>query len=136
MMVPTVLARVICDAAWRDPATRTMTLLGTFAEINPAGLPAEIDQICIYYHLSGHRGRVTLRADLYRTADGDEADPLASAQVEAVSPDRLTSVDGSLTLYNVDLPLPGEYHVMRSADDVPFANRRLIVRSAGGLESS
>ena len=38
--VPMVLAMVLCDAIYQDPATQKCTLLGTFSTINVRKFPA------------------------------------------------------------------------------------------------
>ena len=131
MLVPTVLAMVICDAVWRDPETGKPTLLGAFAQLAAVAVPVERAQVCVYAQLSGHQGWATIRADLYQT-DGDlDADDAPITLATAGSPvyfvDRAATVDVALTMYNVDLPVFGEYYFTLSMGDAPLAERRLWV---------
>ena len=127
MLVPNVLAMVICDAVWRDPTTGKVTLLGVFTEVAGRDLPVELGQLCVYFHLSGYRGTTTVRIELSSAAEGESAVPLASAELNMTFPDRLASRDGAATLYNVDLPTFGEYTCIMWAGDTPIASRRLLV---------
>ena len=128
MLLPTVLAMVICDSVWRDPDTGKATVLGAVTGMVARGLPVELAQLSVYFEMSGYRGPVTVRGDLIGTdGDANTSVVLASAQSTVRFADRVTTYGGALTFYNVDLPGAGEYYVELSAADTPLADRRLIV---------
>ena len=129
MMVPAVLAVVICDAVWRDPDTGKATVLGAFLQVVARDLPAELSQLCVYFQMSGHQGWATIRVELFRTDDDEQEDgggiPLATAEVSVHFADRATAADAAVTMYNVDLPAFGEYHFVLSVTGVPLEQRRI-----------
>ena len=136
MLVPTVLAMVICDAVWRDPETGKPALLGVFTQLGAVSLPVEREQMSVYAQLSGHLGWITVRAELYHA---DELDPdgtptpLATTEAPVYFPDRVVTADVALTLYNVDLPAVGEYHLLLLSSGTPLAERRFwVIRPSQG----
>ena len=58
---PVVLAMVICDAIYQDPATRKCTILGTFSTINARKFPVVHRQLGVHIALTDGHGKSRIR---------------------------------------------------------------------------
>ena len=71
---PVVLAMVLCDAIYQDPATQKCTLLGTFSTINVRKFPATHRQLAVHVAMTDGYGQTRIKLTL---AHADEnKDPL------------------------------------------------------------
>ncbi|MFH1111273.1 MAG: hypothetical protein V1790_19065 [Planctomycetota bacterium] len=61
--VPYALAMIICDQAYRDPATGKYTLLGTFSSIAAQKYSVTHPAMTVYIALTDGRGKTPMNSD-------------------------------------------------------------------------
>ena len=125
---PMVLAMVLCDMIYQDPATQKCTLLGTFSTINVRKFPATHRQLAVHVAMTDGYGQTRIRLTL---AHADEnKDPLFSQEgiIEFANPRIVAELN--FTVANLTLHEPGEYRLQVYGNDQLLAERRLYVMDA------
>lgn len=123
--VPMVLAMVLCDAIYQDPATQKCTLLGTFSTVNVRKFPATHRQLAVHVALTDGYGQTRIRLML---AHADETkDPLFSQEgvIEFQNPRVVAELN--FTIANLIFHEPGEYRLQVYGNDQLLGERRLFV---------
>lgn len=129
---PQVLALVLCDAIWRDPATGKAFLLGTFSVINSTAYPAAHGSMHAYVALSGGHGAAQL---VLRIVDvDDEEKPLMEAGGPANFEDPRAVLEIDLEIKGVVFPKPGEYRFQLFAGEDLLLERRIVALQTGEKE--
>lgn len=130
--VPYVLAMVVCDAMWRDPATGKTYLLGLFNHIMGGPFPVARAQLAVYIAMTDAHGKMPL---VLRLADADESRPPvfeAPLEVEFADPSAVTETYCQIP--DVRFSEPGEYILQLLANEELIIERRISV-SSGPLPS-
>lgn len=124
---PMVLAMIICDAIYQDPATKKCTLLGTFSTINARQFPAVHRQLSIHAAMTNGHGKTTIRLTV--VGPDESAPPLFSREgmIEFADPRMVAELNFVIT--NLSLPRPGEYRLQLFGNDELLMERRLYVLS-------
>jgi len=122
---PVVLAMVLCDAIYQDPATQKCTLLGTFSTINVRKFPATHRQLAVHVAMTDGYGQTRIKLMLAH-AD-DNKDPLFSQEgtIEFTNPRVVAELN--FVIANLVFHEPGEYRLQVYGDDQLIAERRLYV---------
>jgi len=122
---PMVLAMVLCDAIYQDPATKKCTLLGTFSTINAKTFPAVHRQLAVHLALTGGHGKARVRLTLLGVEESQE--PLFSREgvIEFKDPRMVAEVNFAIA--NLSFPKPGEYRLQVHGNDELLMERRLYV---------
>ncbi len=122
---PMVLAVILCDSIYQDPATKKCTLLGTFSTITVRQFPATHRQLAIHVALSNGHG--TTRIRLVLTGPGEEAKPLFSKEgtIEFRDPRMVAELNFGIT--NLQFEEPGEHRIQVFGNDELLMERRLYV---------
>jgi hypothetical protein len=126
---PVVLAMVICDAIYQDPATGKHTLLGTFSVIRARQFPVQHAQLAVHLALTDGHGRTRIRLALV----GMEADrpPLFNGEgtIDFVNPRMVAELN--FVINKLMFPAPGEYRFQVYGNDELLMERRLDVVAIG-----
>ncbi len=126
---PVVLAMIICDAIYQDPATRKCTLLGTFSTINARQFPVVHPQLAVHVALTDGHGRTRIRLTLVGTDENQR--PLFSGEGAIEFNDPRMVAELNFTIANLTFPAPGEYRLQVQANDELLMERRLYVLEMG-----
>jgi len=130
---PMVLAMIICDAIYQDPATKKCTLLGTFSTINARQFPAVHRQLSIHVAMTNGHGQTTIR--LTMIGPDESAPPLFSREGMIEFGDPRMVAELNFVIANLSLPRPGEYRLQIFGNDELLMERRLYVLGAGAPPS-
>lgn len=122
---PVVLAMVICDAIYQDPATQKCTLLGTFSTINARQFPVIHRQISVHVALTDGHGRTRIRLTLVGTDENQT--PLFSREGTIDFGDPRMVAELNFVIANLAFPTPGEYRLQVHGNDELLMERRLHV---------
>ncbi|HEX8915416.1 MAG TPA: hypothetical protein VF796_23890 [Humisphaera sp.] len=126
---PIVLAMVICDAIYADPATGKRTLLGLFGQTASAQFPLVVPQLSVYLAMTDVHGRTPVQV---RLVDANEERPAVFvAEGFAEADDPLAVIETSWFAQQVVLPAPGEYRLQLSANGRLLMERRLSAVQIG-----
>ncbi len=122
---PMVLAMILCDAIYQDPATKKCTLLGTFSTINARQFPAMHRQLSVHVAMTAGHGKTTMRLTL--VGPDESAPPLFSRDgvIEFGDPRMVAELNFFIT--NVSFPQPGEYRLQIFGNEELLMERRLYV---------
>jgi len=118
-----VLAMVICDHVWQDPATGKQTLLGCFEEIHANDFPVELPRVAVYVEMTGGRGEVALALEITET-DEETVVFRQDAEVEFSDPRAVRTI--AFDLVDVEIPKPGEYNFDLYAGGIFVMARRML----------
>ncbi len=122
---PVVLAMVLCDAIYQDPATQKCTLLGTFSTINVRKFPATHRQLAVHVAMTDGYGQTRIKLML---AHADETKDSLFAQegvIDFTNPRVVAELN--FTIANLTFQEPGEYRLQVYGNDQLLAERRLYV---------
>ena len=122
---PVVLAMVLCDAIYQDPATQKCTLLGTFSTINVRKFPATHRQMAVHVAMTDGYGQTKIKLMLTHT--NESKDPLFSQEgtIEFGNPRVVAELNFTVT--NLMFHEAGEYRLQVYGNDELLAERRLYV---------
>lgn len=123
---PVVLAMVICDAIYQDPATRKCTLLGTFSTINARQFPVQHPQLAVHVALTDGHGRTRIRLMLVGV-DENQPPLFSSGEGTIDFNDPRMVAELNFTVANLTFPAPGEYRLQVYGNDELLMERRLHV---------
>jgi len=122
---PVVLAMIVCDAIYQDPATRKCTILGTFSTINARKFPVVHRQLGVHIALTDGHGKSRIRLTLVGLDETQS--PLFSGEGTIEFADPRVVAELNFRLQNVTFPRPGEYRFQLHANDELLMERRLHV---------
>jgi len=122
---PVVLATVLCDAIYQDPATQKCTLLGTFSTINARKFPVLHRQLAVHVVLTNGHGKCRIRLTLVGEEEAQE--PLFSREGTIEFRDPRAVAELNFTIANLKFPAPGQYRVQIFGNDELLMERRLYV---------
>lgn len=124
LVLPRVQAMLICDDVTGSAQEKGVYYLnGVRHTISFAAFPATRQYLCVFLHLSGHRGEATCKASIYQA--------LTDAKVFESNPkvikfdEPTIVVPFLLRLRNCVFPAPGVYYVEVVADGKVIGERRL-----------
>jgi hypothetical protein len=122
---PMVLAMILCDAIYQDPATKKCTLLGTFSTINARQFPAVHRQLSVHVAMTDGHGKTAIR--LMLVGPDESAPPLFSRDgvIEFGDPRMVAELNFIVT--NISFATPGEYRLQILGNDELLMERRLYV---------
>ncbi|HSW46594.1 MAG TPA: hypothetical protein VLM89_13600 [Phycisphaerae bacterium] len=122
---PIVLAMILCDAIYQDPATKKCTLLGTFSTINARQFPAVHRQLAIHAVMTNGHGKTEIR--LAMVGPDEAAPPVFSRDgiIEFADPRMVAELN--FVIGNISFPQPGEYRLQILGNDELLMERRLYV---------
>ncbi len=128
-ITPYPLAMVICDLAWRDPATGKSTLLGCFsAEMAPT-FPLSVLSLGLYVAITDGRGKIPVRIRIIDVDEDREAILDSEVEVEFTDPRMIMEI--CLNVPGVTFPDPGEYRCQAFANNEFLMERRILAIKAG-----
>jgi len=127
--VPVVLAMVICDAIYQDPATQKCTLLGTFSTINVRKFPATHRMMAV--HVAMTDGYGVTRIKLMLAHADEKKDPLFAQEGTIEFKDPRVVAELNFAINNITFHEPGEYRLQVYGNDQLLAERRLHVFQVG-----
>jgi hypothetical protein len=113
-VVPLLIAALVCDVAATDPSTRKHNLIGIFDRIFAGGFPTA-RPMSVYLKLTDAEGHYDLEINFVQVASGKL---LAGAKGTLDVPDRLSSVDTSISFPPLALPAAGRYEFQIRANSV------------------
>ena len=122
---PMVLAMILCDAIYQDPATQKCTLLGTFSTINARQFPATHRQLSIHVAMTDGHGKTSIRLMLVGPNESDPPVFSRDGVIEFADPRMVAELNFIVT--NVAFPQPGEYRLQIFGNDELLMERRLYV---------
>lgn len=122
---PVVLAMVICDAIYQDPATKKCTLLGTFSTINARSFPIVHPQLAVHVALTDGHGPARIR--LMLVGADEQQKPLFSGEGTIDFADPRMVAELNFTIANITFPAPGEYRLQVYGNSELLMERRLHV---------
>lgn len=120
---PVVLAMVVCDAVWRDPATGKHFLLGCFSAIGSHSFPTVHPALAVYIALTDGYGAAPL---VVRLVD-PEGRTLHESRMEAEFTDPRAILEIGLQVQNLSFEAPGEHRLQLHAGDTFVMERRISV---------
>jgi hypothetical protein len=126
---PMVLAMVLCDAIYQEPATKKCTLLGTFSTITARRFPVAHSQLAVHAALTDGRGNVRIKLALVGEEEGTP--PLFAGEGVIHFADPRVVAELNFQLQNVNFPHPGAYRFQLFGNDQLLMERRLLVMQAG-----
>lgn len=131
---PYVLAMVVCDAIFRDPATRKATLLGTFSTLGATSFPAVHPVACIYVALTDGRGKCPITLKLVLVGDDASQDDTEIMETggEVNFPDPRMIAELDLVLAGIQFPSAGEYRFQLWCNSTMLMERRILVAGPDG----
>ncbi len=122
--VPAVLAMVLCDAIYQDPATRKCTLLGTFSTITSTRFPVSHPMMALHVALTSGHGKTKVKL----TLTGSENDPPLFEKEGVIQfADPRVVAELNFQIVNVTFLTPGEYRFGLYANEQLLGERRLYV---------
>lgn len=122
---PVVLAMIVCDMIYQDPATRKCTILGTFSTLNARSFPVVHRQMAVHVALSGGHGKPRIKLTL--VGSDENKPPLFSGEGTIQFSDPRVVAELNFRLKNVTFPTPGEYRFQVYANEELLMERRLHV---------
>lgn len=122
---PVVLAMILCDAIYQDPATHKCTILGTFSTINARKFPVVHRQLAIHVAMTNGHGKTRIRLSL--VGNDDNKPPLFSREAALDFRDPRMVAELNFVLTNLTFEAPGEYRIQLLANDELLMERRLYV---------
>lgn len=122
---PMVLAMIICDAIYQDPATKKCTLLGTFSTINARQFPAMHRQLSVHVAMTNGHGQTAIRLTL--VGPDESAPPLFARDGTIEFTDPRVVAELNFIVTNVSFPQPGEYRLQIFGNEELLMERRLYV---------
>ncbi|GMV97727.1 MAG: hypothetical protein AMXMBFR83_20820 [Phycisphaerae bacterium] len=126
---PMVLAMVLCDAIYQDPATKKCTLLGTFSTINARQFPMVHSQLAVHLALTDGHGKTRIRLTLVGAEEGAPTLFSGEGTIEFADPRMVAELN--FTIANLRFPSPGEYRLQVYGNDELLMERRLNVMLIG-----
>lgn len=123
--VPVVLAMVLCDAIYQDPATQKCTLLGTFSTINVRKFPATHRQLAVHVAMTDGYGQTRIRLMLAHADESKDALFSQEGTIEFANPRVVAELN--FTVANLTFHEPGEYRLQVYGNDQLLGERRLYV---------
>lgn len=123
---PYVLAMVVCDQVYEDPATHKRSLLGIFSEFTTARLPLRVRTMAVFLAITDCRGKSPFQIRLIDANEQNE--PLFEAEGEIESHDARVIVEMVIRMRNIVFPAAGEYRFQFSAYGTLLMERRIFVR--------
>jgi hypothetical protein len=123
--VPVVLAMVICDAIYQDPATQKCTLLGTFSTINVRKFPATHRMMAV--HVAMTDGYGVTRIKLMLAHADEKKEPLFSQEGTIDFKDPRVVAELNFAINNLVFHEAGEYRLQVYGNDQLLGERRLHV---------
>lgn len=123
--VPMVLAMVLCDAIYQDPATQKCTLLGTFSTVNVRKFPATHRQLAVHVALTDGYGQTRIRLMLAHADETKDALFSQEGVIEFQNPRVVAELN--FTIANLIFHEPGEYRLQVYGNDQLLGERRLFV---------
>jgi hypothetical protein len=126
---PMVLAMILCDAIYQDPATKKCTLLGTFSTINARQFPAVHRQLAVHAAMTDGHGKTMIRLTLI--GPDESAPPLFSREGVIEFGDPRMVAELNFVIANLSFPRPGEYRLQIFGNDELLMERRLYVIGVG-----
>jgi len=122
---PMVLAMMVCDAIYQDPATKKCTLLGTFSTISARRFPVVHRELAVHVALTDGRGNVRIKLAL--VGEDESQPPLFSGEGVIHFADPRVVAELNFQLANITFPAPGAYRFQVHANDELLMERRLQV---------
>jgi hypothetical protein len=126
--LPVVLAMVVCDAVWRDPATGKYFILGCFSAIGAHVFPTTHPALAVYIGLTEGYGKVPLAVRLVER----EGRVLHESKLEVEFADPRAIAEIALQFQNLSFASPGEYRLQLHAGDALVLERRIAVHDLRG----
>lgn len=124
-VVPLLLAALVCDSAFQDPATGKTSLIGIFDRIHARKFPAAHGLLNLFIRLTDAEGNYDLQVKFIRLSTGDV---LATGQGPLTVRDRLAGVSLILAFQGVPLPEPGRYEFQIWANSAYLGSASLDAR--------
>lgn len=122
---PYVLAMVICDMIWRDPANSKLTILGCFSVIHCGEFPATHPIMVVHAEMTEGRGRVPLRLRVIDSTE--ESNQIFEGSMEIDVPDPRSVIEADFVISNLTFPSPGEYRFQLFAGPAFLMERGVTV---------
>jgi len=131
-MIPKVLGLLFCDAVYRDTK---WCLLGLFNGLVAPDYPTTIPKLHIFFVLSGISGTATIRLALCRADEDDLGSDItvAGAEMTVEADDRMSIVEGPISIENLVLDMPSSYTLRLFYGDEEIGSRSFdaVQREAG-----
>ena len=128
-VTPVVLALVLCDLVWRDPATGKHFIMGTFSNINAKSYPAKHGAMMVFCVLTDGQGVIPIRLSVVAlAADKPEEEELATAELDVDFKDQMTVAEVAFGLAGFVIPRPGEYRVRIEAAGQHVMERKFTAK--------
>src|SRR5262245_18811556 len=112
---PVVLAMVICDAIYQDPATQKCSLLGTFSTINVRKFPATHRQMAVHVAMTDGYGVTRIKLTLAHT--DEKKDPLFAQEGTIDFKDPRVVAELNFVINNLTFNEAGEYRLQVYGND-------------------
>lgn len=128
-VTPVVLALILCDLAWRDPATGKFFIMGTFSSINAESYPAKHGAMMVYCVLTDGQGKIPIRLSVVALdADTPDEQELASAGLDVEFADQRSVAEVAFALGGLVIPREGEYRIRIEAAGQYIMERRFTAK--------
>lgn len=121
---PYVLALIICDAVYIDPATGKKTILGVFTAVRASSFPVIFPLITVYAALTDGRGKIPIT---FRLTTVDDDTVVVETVGEISSDDPRAVCELIINFGNVPFPSPGEYRLQLIACGEFLMERRIVI---------
>ncbi len=122
---PFVLAAILFDQLYRDPATAKASFLGAFSTIGVRKFPAVHPRMCLHIELTDGRGKTKFKLQLIDAEEEREPLFVGEGMVQFGDPRMIVELDFELN--NITFPGPGEYRFQIFCAGALLMERRLLL---------
>ncbi|MBI4229278.1 MAG: hypothetical protein HY608_00425 [Planctomycetes bacterium] len=122
---PLVLAMVLCDHLWRDPASGKVTLVGTFSAVTAREFPARHPEMALYAAITRAEGKMPVVIRVIKLQPQATVMAELSATVEFKNLDAVAEF--GVDLQDLVFPAPGPYSFQVATGGSVLAERRVML---------
>jgi hypothetical protein len=121
-VVPLLVAALVCDSAFQDPATGKTSLIGVFDRVNARAFPSVHAALSLFVKMVDAEGFYDVSIKIVHAESGQV---LAQARAEMKVGDRLSPTSFVLPLQQFQLPGAGTYDFQIWANDTYLGSASL-----------
>lgn len=129
IQLPSIVALVLCDTAYADRASGTVSLLGLIESVRSASFPTPASPMVVMVDLTDGVGRIPLSLRVTRTTRDDlDGETLLARDLPPVllaDPRLIRRV--MFRFAGLSFPAPGEYRFILGSGNAVLIERRLLV---------